>query len=870
MAGLLEAFRDHGRLSKPLLALCGLVLALLLLNAFLHDPTTGYDAQDHLHYVESLAAHWRLPLKSETGQYYSPPLAYLLPAVLTSLQLGLWKALKLAQFFNVLLAAGTFVYLVRICELVSPQNLRLKLLSLGLLSLLPVFYRSFALVRGEPGLAFLGVFVAYETLVVFLKGQRSVGHILALGMGLGLSILARQWGLFFFPAVVIFALWTSMREKGAAWHALGTVAVTLLVSLLVGGWFYILIFRQYGTLTAFDRAPQELSPASAGALLSLDASSAKVFSDPVRPSLQGRLFPILYADTWGDYWGYFLVYARNVKTGDFEDGIFFQKLTIPAQVPPNISTDRFEINRYLGALNMLDLIPTAILVCGLIYGLIVLVRFLGSRAKNDADRAIALLAMMGGASMLGFLWFILRYQSPAQAGDLIKATYLLQALPTMAFLAASLVDRLWDRRPGIWRAVAVILCFVFLVEIPAFITHYVPLSVSPGSLGFALSTILFIGGLGLTWWIHTRYPLDVVVEPVAPPKNGPLISVCIPARNEADHIRTCLEAMLAQTYPNFEVIVVDDRSTDATPQILQEFAGDPRLHIVHGSELPEGWAGKPHALVQAAAAAHGQWLCLVDADTRLVPEALAGCYASAVATGADLFTMLTRQITGTFWEKTVMPLIMTALSVGFPPRAVNDPRRRTAVANGQFIMIKRDVYDTLGGHERIKDKIVEDKALAELVKWSGYRLILADGRHVASTRMYTSLPQMWEGWTKNIFLGLSGQPAHIFLGAFGGVLLVLAALVLPVWPLLGLLWYLDGGGWLALAVIAKALIVWAVVIYARAAVAHGMGISRWYALTTPLGSAIFAAMMLTSAWKVISGRGVTWRGRRYRPSSGLR
>ncbi len=385
-------------------------------------------------------------------------------------------------------------------------------------------------------------------------------------------------------------------------------------------------------------------------------------------------------------------------------------------------------------------------------------------------------------------------------------------------------------------------------------------------LWFVASALICIFGLILTYWIHTRYYLDVVVEPVDPPADALLISVCIPARNEAVNIRLCVEAMLAQTWPRLEVIVVNDRSDDETPTILQQLSSDSRVKVIQGAELPEGWAGKPHALVQAASAAGGDWLCFVDADTFLAPAALAGCYARAMSTRADMFTMLTRQITGTFWEKVVMPLVMTALSVGFPPREVNDPRRRIAVANGQFIMIKRTVYDALGGHARIKDKIVDDKALAEMVKWSGRHLVLADGRHVARTRMYRSFPQMWEGWTKNIYLGLREQPSLIFIGAFGGVLLVLSALFLPVWPLLGLLWYLRGGGWLALAVIAMALLVWASLLYARAAVAHGMGISRGYAFTLPLGAGIFATIMIVSAWKVVSGRGVTWRGRRYNPS----
>lgn len=212
-----------------------------------------------------------------------------------------------------------------------------------------------------------------------------------------------------------------------------------------------------------------------------------------------------------------------------------------------------------------------------------------------------------------------------------------------------------------------------------------------------------------------------------------------------------------------------------------------------------------------------------------------------------------------------MPLVMTALSVGFSPRKVNDPSRRDAIANGQFILIKRNVYDAIGGHEKVKDQIVEDKAISEQVKWNGHRLIVADGTQVVSTRMYTSLESMWEGWTKNIYLGLRDHPAMLLLGAFGATLALIAALFLPVWPLLGLAWYFNGGGWLAIGVIIKSLFVWGFLIYARIRVARGMKISAWYALTTPLGAGVFAAMMLASAWKVLSGQGVTWRGRNYRP-----
>ncbi len=381
-----------------------------------------------------------------------------------------------------------------------------------------------------------------------------------------------------------------------------------------------------------------------------------------------------------------------------------------------------------------------------------------------------------------------------------------------------------------------------------------------------ISTLAFLAAIAIIHWLHNQHHLDIVAHPAQPQPPYPLVSVLIPARNEQNNIRRCVEAILAQDYPNFECFVLDDRSTDATPVILTELsARDSRLVILSGSELPRGWAGKPHALYQAQKSARGEWLLFIDADTFLEPSAIATALAFARQTGADLFTVITRQLMGTFWEKTVLPLVMTALSVGFSPRKVNNPKTRDAIANGQFIFIKRSVYDAVGGHEKLKDRIVEDKAISEQVKWNGYRLVVADGQPIAATRMYTSLPQMWEGWTKNIYLGLADHPALMLLGVFGAFLALTAALFMPIWPLLGLAWWLNGGGWMSQAVIIEALSVWAYLVFIRAQASQAMGISRWYALTLPLGAGVFAAMMFTSAWKVLSGQGVTWRGRRYHP-----
>jgi len=381
----------------------------------------------------------------------------------------------------------------------------------------------------------------------------------------------------------------------------------------------------------------------------------------------------------------------------------------------------------------------------------------------------------------------------------------------------------------------------------------------------ALSTLCLFSSLAVTWWLHRGRQFGLTVTPglAAPGGDQPFIAVIVPARNEARNIRRCVEALLAQDYAHYAVYVVDDRSTDATPAILAELAArDPRLSVIHAQPLPPGWAGKPHALVQGVQAAgeRAAWYCFVDADTFAAPELLAASYAAAQIHGAALFSLFTRQELGSFWEKVVMPLVFSALAVGFPPDKVNDPARPEAVANGQYILIERGAYEAVGGHAALRSSITEDKDLAERIKRSGRRLVLADGRALVHTRMYTSLAELWEGWTKNIYLGLQGR---LGLLLFGALTALTGALALPAWLLAGALWLVYGGGLPAAVVLAQALLAWLVLILVRARVSQLLDISPWYAVTLPLGALIFAAMMATSAVRGVSGRGVRWKGRLY-------
>jgi chlorobactene glucosyltransferase len=337
--------------------------------------------------------------------------------------------------------------------------------------------------------------------------------------------------------------------------------------------------------------------------------------------------------------------------------------------------------------------------------------------------------------------------------------------------------------------------------------------------------------------------------------------VIIPARNEQRNIRHCISSVLRQDYPNFEIICVDDHSSDGTAGILAELAeSNPSLQVIHGAELPAGWAGKPHALVQGVALARGEWLCFMDADTFASPELLRASYHIALRLQADMFSILTAQVLGSFWERAVLPLVFLGLSFGFPAKRVNDPSRPDAISNGQFILIRRQAYEAIGGHSAVIDRIDEDRALALLAKQAGKRLVLADGRQVASTRMYTSLGEMWEGWTKNIYLGLLDK---LWLLSFGALLGLAVSILLPAWLIGSIAWLISGAGAAAMVVAGEALVMWAFLLAKRLQACRGFGIAGWYAFTFPMGAFIFTAMMLASAVNVISGRGVTWKGRRY-------
>jgi chlorobactene glucosyltransferase len=339
--------------------------------------------------------------------------------------------------------------------------------------------------------------------------------------------------------------------------------------------------------------------------------------------------------------------------------------------------------------------------------------------------------------------------------------------------------------------------------------------------------------------------------------DAPTLSIVVPARNEERNIVDCVRSLATQRGIDAEVIVVDDRSTDATRERLTGLQREvPALRVVDGAELPEGWVGKPWACAQGAAVARGAWLLFTDADSRHEPHASISTLAFARAHGVEAITIMTGQEMETFGEWAVLPAILglVVFSVG-PIERVNDPARpELALANGQYLMIERRAYDALGGHGAVRGEIVEDIEFARALKRDGrFRLLVAEGTGLVRVRMYHSFRELWDGFTKNMYLGARGN-----LVAIGAGMLFCASLSL--FPAVLVPWSLRARDPLLAA---EAALVPLVVVAVAAAAAPSASMPRRSACFAPFGIAVFAAIAANSTRRALTGQGFAWRGRIY-------
>ena len=343
------------------------------------------------------------------------------------------------------------------------------------------------------------------------------------------------------------------------------------------------------------------------------------------------------------------------------------------------------------------------------------------------------------------------------------------------------------------------------------------------------------------------------------------LTVVIPAFNEAHNIEACLSRVLASTPPcqDWSVLVVDDDSTDATVEkAIRAGASAPQFRLIQAGPRPlnERWVGKNWACSNAVEEVSSDWLVFIDADVRLKPDALRRALAQAVEDDADLLSLAPRLSCGCLAEWMVQPIMASLLGLGFPILETNDPESPVAFAAGPFMLFKASIYTQIGGHRALAGEVVEDLALARAIKAGGHRLRYLLGLDAVDLRMYADLAALWEGWTKNWFLGLDRDP----IKALGAALVVVVMFSLP-WLLLPsslvLLWLqplLSNAWWWVMALAALGIAQQLMLrLWTRSN--FDVPLSHWWLMG--IGGLLVGAIGPVSIWRTRTGRGWTWKGR---------
>lgn len=372
-------------------------------------------------------------------------------------------------------------------------------------------------------------------------------------------------------------------------------------------------------------------------------------------------------------------------------------------------------------------------------------------------------------------------------------------------------------------------------------------------------------------WLLRHRQLRVAARVMPPlhsamyPDNGvplPPISFLVAGKDEQANIGVCLESLAAQDYPDLQIIAINDRSTDRTAAIMNETAArHPRITALHVTQLRDGWFGKNNAMREGVSQATADWLCFTDADCEQIsPRSLRIAMRYALEHKVDFLSVLPAHNTGSFWESVIQPACSGVMMIWFNPLRVNNPKTRTAYANGAFMLMKRSCYDAIGGHEVVKTELNEDMHMARLAKEAGQRLRVVSNVDLYTVRMYESFAQTLAGWSR-IFYGCFGTRRRLLVTA---VILIIFSL-LPWFTLAASIAALATGGvwngWRWLCAVAAASCLGQITVMLRF---YGLNrLNPAYGLLYPLGAAI-GLWTLIGAIRRIGGRAITWRGTTYR------
>jgi cellulose synthase/poly-beta-1,6-N-acetylglucosamine synthase-like glycosyltransferase len=371
-----------------------------------------------------------------------------------------------------------------------------------------------------------------------------------------------------------------------------------------------------------------------------------------------------------------------------------------------------------------------------------------------------------------------------------------------------------------------------------------------------LWTLLF-GLIALFW---TTYGLKVAYGDLrlpwlknfasAPDPDCPKVSLIFAARDEEEKLPAALATLVAIDYPGLEILAVDDRSTDSTGRILDDFAlNHPQLKVVHVRELPKGWLGKPHALQRGYEASSGELLVFTDADVEFRPDALRRVVTLFRERGLDHLALLGDVERSTFWDTVLISFFSMGFQLATDPHNVGNPNSRSYVGVGAFQMLRRTAYEGSGTHRRLAMEVVDDMKLGKIVKMSGFRSGVAVATGYISVAWHLGLNNLVRGVEKNFFAGAQFRLSVV-------VLQIMGLLGLNVLPFAGLL---LGHGWIQIFAAISVLIG----VCFHLGVDVVMSVSPLYCLTLPLGATIFAYMILRSTIITLRQRGIIWRGTFY-------
>ncbi|MDH3824943.1 MAG: glycosyltransferase [Nitrosopumilus sp.] len=342
--------------------------------------------------------------------------------------------------------------------------------------------------------------------------------------------------------------------------------------------------------------------------------------------------------------------------------------------------------------------------------------------------------------------------------------------------------------------------------------------------------------------------------------DNPKVSVILPARNEEEFLGRCLDSLIDQDYPNYEIIIIDDSSEDSTGKIISQYAKqNSKIIPVSARPKPDGWMGKNWACMEGYKKATGELLLFTDADTTHAKQVISLAVSHLLTFNLDALTAIPRMLSIDFWTKITLPMISTFLHTRFSAIRVNDPSKKTGYFFGSFFIIKQKTYDEIGTHEGVKQEIIEDGALGKKVKDSGYKMKMVRGDHLINAIWARDKSTLWNA-LKRLMVPLYIQSQGIAVGIFFAVLFLLF-MPFPILAYSSILFFET----MSNAMVFVSSLIASILIYIGAVieVKKGLQLKLIHAIFGPVGSLVVVLGFLSGLLQAKKDSSVSWRGRKY-------